>query len=127
MKTAERPKEMIVCIIYILRLYRDYYFTYYTGLISSFFLGLNQPYLQFRNDLLRLIYRQESSFPLRFLEVVPRRQEISLHIDDQTRRLGQGQRVYFLHFQTVKGYSKFSSDFKNSVPLHVCVFMYIFR
>ena len=97
-------------------LYRDYYFTYYTEFfnqafetdISSFFLGLNQRYLQFRNDLLQLIYRQESSFPLRFLEVVPRRQEIIPHIDDQTRRLGQGQRVYFLHFRTVKGYSKFS-------------------
>ena len=116
-------------------LYRDYYSTYYTEFLnqafetdmSSFFLGLNQPYLQFRNDLLQLIYRQESSFPLRFLEVVPRRQEISLHIDDQTKRLGQGQRVYFLHFQTVKGYSKFSSDFKNSVQLHVCIFKYIFR
>ena len=77
-------------------------------IFHHFSLGLNQRYLQFSNDLLQLIYRQESSFPLRFSEVVPRRQEIILHIDDQTRRLGQGQRVYFLHFQTVKGYAKFS-------------------
>ena len=117
MKAAEGPKETTVCMIDIL---------YCTGIIIShttrrilirpltlifhhFSLGLNQRYLQFSNDLLQLIYRQESSFPLRFLEVVPRRQEISLHIDDQTKRLGQGQRVYFLHFQTVKGYAKFAN------------------
>ena len=116
MKAAEGPKETTVCMIDIL---------YCTGIVIShttrrilirpltlifhhFSLGLNQRYLQFSNDLLQLIYRQESSFPLRFLEVVPRRQEISLLIDDQTKRLGQGQRVYFLHFQTVKGYAKFA-------------------
>ena len=131
MKAAEGPKETIVCIIdilyctgiIILHTTRSVFNQAFETDISSFFLGLNQRYLQFRNDLLQLIYRQESSFPLRFSEVVPRRQEIILHIDDQTRRLGQGQRVCFLHFQTVKGYSKFSKCMSLKIPSS---YMYVY-